>query len=117
MYLSLEGIARIHALSYAYAKKHQIDWQKESPGIFANLIEDKDLEAAAVANFDLFKETMKQNNAAQELIDAIDKLADNYKKIFPKFTLVEDSQFLIHGDYWSNNVMFGANNSKFETPI
>ena len=40
--ISLERIAHIHALSYAYGTKHQIDWQKESPGIFANLIEDKD---------------------------------------------------------------------------
>ena len=56
---------------------------------------------------------MEKNNAALELIEAVDKLAEDYKNIFAKFTEVEDSRFLVHGDYWSNNVMFGENNCKF----
>ena len=110
---SLEAIAHIHALSYAYSIKNQINWQKECPGTFANLIQDKDLEAAAVSNFGLFKENMEKTNAAPELIDAVDKLAADYKNIFAKFTAVEDSRFLVHGDYWSNNVMFGENHCEF----
>ena len=115
MVLSLEAIAHVHALSYAYGIKNQIDWQKECPGIFSNLIQDKELEATAVSNFGLFKENLEKNNAAKDLIDAVDKLHSNYKNIFPKFTAVQDSRFLVHGDFWSNNVMFGPNNSELDT--
>ena len=73
---------------------------------------DKDLEATAVSNFALFKENLLKNEASKDLIEAVDKLNANYKKIFPKFTEVQDFRFLVHGDYWSNNVMFGPNSSK-----
>ena len=109
---SLKAVAHIHALSYAYGIKNQVDWQKECPGNFANFIKDEVLDAAAVSNFDLFKENMEKNNAVPELIEAVDKLAEDYKNIFANFTEVEDSRFLVHGDYWSNNVMFGENNCK-----
>ena len=110
--ISLEGIAHIHALSYAYGYTNKIDWQKKCPGTYSKMIEDEELEKAAVANFDLFKTNLKEKDASQELIDGVDKLAANYKNIFSKFTSVGDSRFLIHGDYWSNNVMFGPNNSE-----
>merc|ERR1711963_75931 len=109
--ISLGAIAHIHALSFAYGSANEIDWQTKCPGIHSKMIEDKDLVASSVSNLDLFKEDLKANNAAQEVIDAVDKLAANHKNVFKKFTNVHDSRFLIHGDYWSNNIMFGPSNS------
>ena len=80
--ISLKAIAHIHALSYAYGCANKIDWQNECPGIYPKLIEDKDLVASAVSNFDLFKEDLKTNNAARELIDAVDTLVANHVNVF-----------------------------------
>ena len=102
--ISLGAIAHIHALSYAYGSVNKIDWQTKCPGIHPKMIEDKDLVASSVSNLDLFKEDLKANNAAQEVIDAVDKLATNHENVFKKFTNVHDSRFLIHGDYWSNKL-------------
>ena len=109
--LSLEAIAHIHALSYSYGSKHKIDWEEKFPGVLGQLIEDDEMKT--VANFPHFKKNLQENNASEVLIDAVDKMAANYTNIFQKYTSIGDSRFLIHGDYWSNNVMFGQNDCKY----
>ena len=117
MIISLEALAHIHALSYVYATKYQINWQKECPGIFATLVQDEELETDAVSNFELFKKDLVKSKASKDLIEGVNSLAVNYKKFFAKFTSFQDSKFLVHGDYWSNNVMFGTNKCKFHSEI
>ena len=43
---------------------------------------------------------------------ALDNLSINYLESVRKYLFIKDSNYLSHGDYWSNNIMFNKEGSK-----
>ena len=104
---SMEEIAHYHAVSYAYGVKNGVKWNEKYPAIFPRFMEDQGLLDSVEANLKLFEKDLEENEAPKDLIEKLSSFAKRYISIIPKYIKVDESRFLIHGDYWSNNVMFG----------
>ena len=100
--LCLGRIARMHATSYCYNTINKKTFPKERRFPFDKHL---DMVDAWSAGFAQAIEDLKQRDGAQEVCAKLEKLSKNYKESCTK-ALEFDERFLIHGDFWSNNVMF-----------
>ena len=59
-----------------------------------------------------FIENLQSNNCQDHILKAAKNFHKNYSEILLKVLSFEDTRFLAHGDFWSNNVMYNKSNGK-----
>ncbi len=108
---AMTGLARLHAVSYCYGKKRGEDFSSQLQFMF-----DKFLDEAEFNTF--FKEFLERqvvdfakHPKAKHLVPHVQKLSKNYRDSFIK-AYTKDYRFMIHGDLWSNNMMFNHDGTK-----
>jgi hypothetical protein len=108
--LAIGQVAHFHAVSYAYGLKNKIDFSKEFPSMFTKLMDDEYLVEMLQKHFQILIQDLKQVEENKDLARHVEILAKNYQNSMPRMLNHVDSRFLAHGDFWSNNVMFGPGN-------
>ncbi len=104
--LSLKFLGRFHAVSYAYSTINKKPWPKEFEYPIDQLQNDPSMEAVVQGGFTAAIEDFKKMENGQLLAEKMAGLhARGHKNAFNS-VFEFDERFLIHGDYWSNNVMF-----------
>ena len=114
LFVAIEEIAYVHALSYAYGRANGIKYEEESNVKFIKFMEDENLVNSLDNCFKLFVSDLQSRNADESVIKAAQKFAKNYETILPIVLSKEDGRFFTHGDYWSNNVMYDKNNGNIK---
>ena len=106
---ALQCLAYFHAVSYAFGQINDTDFLEEHPMVYHRFLKDKEALAYIDQLFQRAHQALLKHNEPG-LAEILQKLSKNYVS---KFTLGyggHDGRFLTHGDMWSNNVMFNAQN-------
>ena len=110
--LCLEEIAYFHALCYSYGQKFAQDFSVH-PTMYEGFCSDGNLIEMMKQNLVLMKKDMHDMKPNEEINCGLDNLSKNCMKTIPqRFFGMKEKKYLIHGDYWSNNIMFGEDHSK-----
>ncbi len=98
-------IARLHAVSYAFSQINELTLPEELMAKVPKFMEDPGVSGMLEGFIKLAIEDFAKDPEAVHLRPHLNKLLKNYKAAALK-AFREDSRFLIHADYWCNNVMF-----------
>ncbi len=109
--LVLGKLARYHGLSYCYSSIHKKMWPKENRYAYWKFFEEMPNIEKCQKNFPLIIQYFQEQPEARHLIPYIENLSRSFKQAFIDCVQF-DERFLIHGDFWSNNVMFSHDSSK-----
>ncbi len=109
--LVLKTLARFHGLSYCYSSIHKTTWPQQPRYPFSKFFEDQKNIERCKNNFPLVIKDFSELPQARHLVPYVEKLSKNFQQAFVD-CIQFDERFLIHGDFWSNNVMFSLERSK-----
>ena len=111
--LCLEEVAYFHALCYSYGQKFAQDFSVH-PTMYEGFCSDENLIEMMKQNLVLLKKDMHDMKPNEEISNGLDNISKNYMKTIPdRFFGIKEKKYLCHGDYWSNNIMFGEDHSKW----
>ncbi len=107
---ALQVLAHFHGLSYAYKVQKGLDWSKVAPVFYPKFMQDPSLVSVLEPNFQLMIQDMTQDGLDPDLIAKVELMKQNCKPLLSKYLSqgTEEKDFLAHGDYWGNNVMYNS---------
>ncbi len=106
MMAAVESIARFHALSYCYYKSNGKPYPQEKKPVYPLLVEGQEVLDLYNSFKDLAIKDLSDLPSGKHLIPYIKDMFVDFKSFFLKAMTFTNDTFLIHGDLWSNNVMF-----------
>ncbi len=106
----IEAMARLHAVSYCYGIVNNLEFPEEKRPPFLGFLSDDETVKLTKSYFAMAVKDFNENPKAKHLAPYIEKLSTDFVASFKK-TYEVDRRFMIHGDMWSNNVMFSHNNN------
>ena len=109
---TMEEIAYFHGLSHSYSQTHVKDFTEYHWLYDMKFLTDPNMIQSLKHNLKLIKDDMNAMKYDTKINKAVDKLSINYLEKVPKYLFLKDSNYLSHGDYWSNNIMFNKDESK-----
>ena len=106
---ALEKLARFHAISYGFSKAYPDtvqDWDLEPKYEKFKSRNLNDFHKDFQANVDMF-------TALDPILkEPIEILGQKIDEIYDKVYFLKDKPYLVHTDFWINNVLFSAENSR-----
>ena len=109
---TMEEIAYFHGLSYSYSQTNLKDFTEHHWLYDMKFLTDQNMIQSLKHNLKLIKDDMNAMKPDMKINKALDNLSINYLESVPKYLFIKDSNYLSHGDYWSNNIMFDKEESK-----
>ena len=104
-------VARMHAVSYCYCKIKGQDFPEQKAFLYDKFLDDADFKDMLAGFMKLQVEDFAKHPKAKHLVPHLEKLSKNYRSSFMK-VIKKSNQFVIHGDLWSNNMMFNHDSTK-----
>ena len=114
---TMEEIAYFHGLSYSYSQTNLKDFTEHHWLYDMKFLTDQNMIQSLKHNLKLIKDDMNAMKPDMKINKALDNLSINYLESVPKYLFIKDSNYLSHGDYWSNNIMFDKEESKSNNNI
>ncbi len=110
MTAAVESIASFHAISHCYSKVNRKTYPAEKRPVYPLLVEGQEVADLYITFRDLAIKDLDGLPSGKHLVPVIQDMFKDYKSFFLKVMTIYDDTFLIHGDLWSNNVMFNISN-------
>jgi len=107
---ALEKLARFHAIGYGFSKAHPDtvkDWNLEP--LYEKFKSDPFMDAFRTDFQPIVDMFTELDPALKEHLGMIGK---QWNEIYDKAYFLNDKTYLTHSDFWLNNVLFGANDSR-----
>ena len=107
---ALEKLARFHAIGYGFSKAHPDtveDWYLEP--LYEKFKSDPFMDAFRTDFQPIVDMFAELDPALREHLEMIGK---QWNEIYDKAYFLNDKTYLTHSDFWLNNVLFGANDSR-----
>ncbi len=108
---ALEAIARLHAVSHCYCKSKGQPFDPALRSIIPLLVDGQDLLDAYSDFKDLAIDNFGKTERGKRMIPYIRNMFKDFKSFFLTTMDLVDDRFLIHGDFWSNNIMFNKSDN------